>query len=782
MAATGAAGDAAQAIQVAVRVRPQNARETANNDAVAVQVRAEGEVVVTPPNASQPRVFTFDYSYGIDANQIGIYGNLGQALVNNAADGYNSCLFAYGQTGAGKSWSILGDTKQSELRGLLPRICKGIFTRFRDLVLCQECRVVCTYLEIYNERIKDLLTTSETSLDVRKHPLTGICVPNLTEAVVNRYDDVQALLATGDENRTVAATAMNAQSSRSHAVFTLSVAQTPKGGTHRKAQLHVVDLAGSERQKKTQADGAKLKEGAAINQSLTVLGQVIFSLAAQAQKKGGMQHVPFRNSKLTHLLSDSLSGNSKTVMLAAVSPASSNVDETLNTLRFAQSVKQVKTRAVKNEVSEQNQALIINELRQQIEVLRASLEKASLAGSGGPCAQKPADNSDGTNIIKMAVRASMDCDETDSIDVLGADPWDQQQCGFAEQVAQIERSIASTGTDETKRGIGGIATRFVELREKVENANFIMSWMMEYNFMPRSDGQSTWLAVISWKSSAEPPHLLGSLRAQLHEREQKGVHRILLDVDEDDFCKVYRKFETQYEGCLAVLNDNETAAGHEAGAELNGHCQILEAPKAKKTRRGAEGARAPVAEAEDQARNAASPCAPSLERGSSAQCPPTPAERTDTEEVARLRRDNARLEAEVLALREKLEACQPQSPATADQRNAKHSLAVPAAKASASGPGSISSAAQLQVAPLRPSTGGKPKAQPPPLERGSSSGAISRRQAPAHEGAAPRRSALSQPVSSRHAPPSRPSSAKRWGLNSDVSQWPACRVELMDTE
>jgi hypothetical protein len=275
-----------------------------------------------------------------------------------------------------------------------------------------------------------------------------------------------------------------------------------------------------------------------INQSLTVLGQVIFALAAQATAKNpGDRHVPFRNSKLTFLLSDSLSGNSKTVMIAAISPAADNAEETLNTLRFAQSVKKVKTKAVKNETSDANKDIQIAQLKQEVEDLKAQLHSALSSSS--------------TGVTTVRSAGAVDADDHDHED---GTAWEQQDCNYPEQIELIERALMQDSETVGAEHFG-VAAHFSALRELVEHTNFIMSWMMEYDFMPRSQGQSLWLATVKWVASDGPPHLIGNLRAELHDSGTE--HKVLAGYGVDDFRKLSRKFDERYEACLVELNNSE---------------------------------------------------------------------------------------------------------------------------------------------------------------------------------------------------------------------------------
>eukprot|EP00930_Biecheleria_cincta_P039976 TRINITY_DN27428_c0_g1_i1.p1 TRINITY_DN27428_c0_g1~~TRINITY_DN27428_c0_g1_i1.p1 ORF type:complete len:983 (-),score=197.88 TRINITY_DN27428_c0_g1_i1:9-2957(-) len=395
----GAEGTATDTIKVCVRVRPISQLELEGSSKLCVRIPLERpysrtvHLFNTAFSNSSPKVFSFDRAYWSAeprdehfVSQEHVMQDLGVELKNNALEGYNNCLFAYGQTGSGKTYSVLGDADSPENRGLLPRICEDIFRTIKELeddpTDASAFATSVSYLEIYNEQIRDLLALEERpKLDVRSHPQVGTYVQGLKDVPVFSWSEVADLLEFGTKQRAVASTVMNATSSRSHCIFTMEIARTitmPAGSSKQwLSKVNLVDLAGSERQKKTQATGERLKEGAMINQSLTALALVISKLAeycrlaGQFSPKGPKQQnmfVPFRSSKLTHLLMDSLSGNSKTVMIAALSPAKSNYDETLSTLMFAQSVKAIKTSATKNERVEDQLKL---ELELECERLRS---------------------------------------------------------------------------------------------------------------------------------------------------------------------------------------------------------------------------------------------------------------------------------------------------------------------------------------------------------------------------------------------------------------------------
>lgn len=365
-----------------------------------------GQTVLTPPGGDfKPKnnkaalegtkTFAYDKSYwSFDrkdkhyAGQENLFDDLGQPLLDNAFQGYNNCIFAYGQTGSGKSYSMMGYGAET---GIIPKICKDMFSRIEKLQTDKNvtCAVEVSYLEIYNERVRDLLNpANKGNLKVREHPSTGPYVEDLAKLLVRSNDEIENLMDEGNKARTVAATNMNETSSRSHAVFTLTLTQKrhdedTKMNAERVAKISLVDLAGSERATSTGATGARLKEGAEINRSLSTLGRVIAALAdlsASTSKKKSANMIPYRDSVLTWLLKDSLGGNSMTAMIAAISPADINFEETLSTLRYADSAKRIKNHAV---VNEDANARMIRELKEELAQLRSKLGGGGGGGSAG---------------------------------------------------------------------------------------------------------------------------------------------------------------------------------------------------------------------------------------------------------------------------------------------------------------------------------------------------------------------------------------------------------------
>lgn len=360
-----------ETVKVLVRCRPFNKREKDLKCNQVVDMKSDiGRVQLTKPNSSdQPKAFTFDGAYFMDSTSQTIYEDLGFPLVEGVLQGYNGTVFAYGQTGCGKSFTMEGIVDPPEHQGITPRSFKHIF---QEVAVRENCRflVQASYLEIYNESIRDLLSKdAKLGLDLKEHPDKGIYVKGLTNTVVQSAEELLAVMARGTKNRSVGATLMNADSSRSHSIFTVRVEMAEVGPTGkdliRVGKLNLVDLAGSERQGKTGATGARLKEATKINLSLSALGNVISALV-----DGKAKHIPYRDSKLTRLLQDSLGGNTKTLMVACISPADNNYDETLSTLRYANRAKNIKNKAV---INEDPRDALLREYQEEIKKLKEML-------------------------------------------------------------------------------------------------------------------------------------------------------------------------------------------------------------------------------------------------------------------------------------------------------------------------------------------------------------------------------------------------------------------------
>uniref|UniRef100_A0A8C2ZWC8 Kinesin family member 1C n=1 Tax=Cyclopterus lumpus TaxID=8103 RepID=A0A8C2ZWC8_CYCLU len=369
-------------VKVAVRVRPFNSRETGRNAKCVIQMQGNTTCISNPKQLKDgAKNFTFDYSYWSHttaedpsfACQKQVYKDIGEEMLLHAFEGYNVCIFAYGQTGGGKSYTMMGKQEPGQ-EGIIPQLCEDLFQRTggnSDPDLNYSVEV--SYMEIYCERARDLLNPkSQGTLRVREHPILGPYVEDLSKLAVTGFTDIRDLMDAGNKARTVAATNMNETSSRSHAVFTIVFTQQRRDqmtglDTEKVSKISLVDLAGSERADSSGAKGTRLKEGANINKSLTTLGKVISALAEMSNKKRKSDFIPYRDSVLTWLLKENLGGNSRTAMIAALSPADINYEETLSTLRYADRAKQIRCNAV---INEDPNAKLIRELKGEVERLR----------------------------------------------------------------------------------------------------------------------------------------------------------------------------------------------------------------------------------------------------------------------------------------------------------------------------------------------------------------------------------------------------------------------------
>ncbi|CCM05667.1 uncharacterized protein FIBRA_07897 [Fibroporia radiculosa] len=421
--------------------------------------------------------FAFDKSYWSagsrdDANycsQQTLYDDLGKELLDHGFAGFNACILAYGQTGSGKSYSMMGYGAD---KGIIPLTCSELFTRVDDKKAADphiNFTVEVSYIEIYNEKVRDLLNPKNTgNLRVREHPSLGPYVEDLSKLVVSSYDEMMQLMDEGNKARTVAATNMNETSSRSHAVFTLILTQKRHDvgtnlDTEKVSRISLVDLAGSERANSTGATGQRLKEGANINKSLTTLGKVIASLAAASQaeakkgKKGKAdEFVPYRDSVLTWLLKDSLGGNSKTAMIAAISPADVQYDETLSTLRYADQAKKIKNKAV---VNEDPNAKLVRELKEELEMLRARVSGSSseaVFDPSIPAAQQKVTYQAKDGTIKTVTKAALQEQLETSEKLMQSlnETWEEKMQRTQEVQKEREKALEELGISIDKNNVG----------------------------------------------------------------------------------------------------------------------------------------------------------------------------------------------------------------------------------------------------------------------------------------------------------------------------------------
>ncbi|XP_043918820.1 kinesin-like protein KIF3C [Protopterus annectens] len=367
-----------ETVKVVVRCRPMSRKEEAtDNDRVVDLDIKLGQVTIANPKATPgelSKTFTFDAVYDANSKQSDVYDETVRPLIDSVLQGFNGTVFAYGQTGTGKTYTMQGVWADQEKRGIIPNSFEHIFTHI-SRSQNQQFLVRASYLEIYQEEIRDLLSKDQNKkLELKENPETGVYIKDLSSFVTKNVKEIEHVMNIGNQARSVGATNMNEHSSRSHAIFVITIecSETDEDGeSHiRVGKLNLVDLAGSERQSKTGVQGDRLKEASKINLSLSALGNVISALV-----DGKSSHIPYRDSKLTRLLQDSLGGNAKTIMIATIGPASCNYDESLITLRYANRAKNIKN---KPRINEDPKDALLREFQEEIARLKAQLEKKGL--------------------------------------------------------------------------------------------------------------------------------------------------------------------------------------------------------------------------------------------------------------------------------------------------------------------------------------------------------------------------------------------------------------------
>uniref|UniRef100_A0A670YZL5 Kinesin-like protein n=1 Tax=Pseudonaja textilis TaxID=8673 RepID=A0A670YZL5_PSETE len=399
-----------ETLKVVVRCRPMNRKEEATGYERILDMDVKlGQVTIRNPKASPgelAKTFTFDAVYDATSKQADLYDETVRPLIDSVLQGFNGTIFAYGQTGTGKTYTMQGIWADPEKRGVIPISFEHIFTHI-SRSQNQQYLVRASYLEIYQEEIRDLLAKDQSKkMELKENPETGVYIKDLSSFVTKNVKEIEHVMNLGNQTRSVGSTNMNEYSSRSHAIFVITVECSeagPDGEDHiRVGKLNLVDLAGSERQSKMGAQGERPKEASKINLSLSALGNVISALV-----DGKSTHIPYRDSKLTRLLQDSLGGNAKTIMVATLGPASHSYDESLSTLRFANRAKNIKN---KPRVNEDPKDTLLREFQEEIIRLKAQLEKRGMLskkrrrssrrkktidGEGTPESEEAEDNEDG---------------------------------------------------------------------------------------------------------------------------------------------------------------------------------------------------------------------------------------------------------------------------------------------------------------------------------------------------------------------------------------------------
>ena len=336
-------GEFRKNIQVVCRVKPLAFREKESFEVSSIEVLTDRKTVKIKSQLES--TFTFDQVYPPETSQKQLFESIGLPTVKSVLEGFNGTILAYGQTSSGKTYTMVGqDISDTLTKGLIPRISKTIFEEIQESEQELEFSVKVSFYEIYLEKIRDLLDTRKTNLKISEDKTRGVFIKDLSEYYVGSENEVFALLKLGNKQREVAGTLMNEESSRSHAIFMVTISQhNTQDLSLKTGKMFLVDLAGSEKLSKTGAEGKRLDETKNINKSLSSLGNVICALT-----DGKSLHVPYRDSKLTRVLSESLGGNSKTSLIVTVSSALFNENETLSTLRFGLRAKAVKNKPVVN--------------------------------------------------------------------------------------------------------------------------------------------------------------------------------------------------------------------------------------------------------------------------------------------------------------------------------------------------------------------------------------------------------------------------------------------------
>eukprot|EP01064_Diplonema_japonicum_P034844 TRINITY_DN7353_c0_g1_i1.p1 TRINITY_DN7353_c0_g1~~TRINITY_DN7353_c0_g1_i1.p1 ORF type:complete len:838 (+),score=239.38 TRINITY_DN7353_c0_g1_i1:60-2573(+) len=440
-------------IKVCARFRPLNKLEIAEGGTECVTLHGESgvEIKTGGDTGGNTNKFQFDHVFGSDSEQVGIYGVVGRPVVADIFKGYNGTIFVYGQTGSGKSHTMMGPSVETDSKGIIPRVVEQIFVNVAEADPHIEFSIKVSYVEIYLEKIRDLLDTTKVNLQLREDFKggKGVYIAEATEQYVGCPDEIFEIMKEGGDNRVVSSTRMNDTSSRSHAIFSISITQKHSVKLDQKTgKLYLVDLAGSEKVGKTNAVGQQLEEAKLINKSLSALGQVITALT---DKKA--THIPYRDSKLTRLLQDSLGGNSRTSLIICGSMSEYNAFETLSTLRFGQRAKSIQNKA------KINRELTVGEYK----ILLAQMEKEIAALRTG-------------NGLPTTTSAGLDRDSAADTAKLEAELAEEREAMEAEKIELQDEisSLQATNTLQTSL-IDRYRSEVTQFKEEVE------MWEIDYD-------------------------------------------------------------------------------------------------------------------------------------------------------------------------------------------------------------------------------------------------------------------------------------------------------------
>mmetsp|Transcript_4528 Transcript_4528/g.11315 ORF Transcript_4528/g.11315 Transcript_4528/m.11315 type:complete len:575 (-) Transcript_4528:133-1857(-) len=471
------------AIVVAARFRPMNSQEAGHGSAEAATVHEDGKgVTVVHGQDKQEHTFTFDRCFGPGSAQSDVYDATGRPIVEDVLEGYYGTVFAYGQTGSGKTYTMEGQQNDEDGKGIIPRAVEHLFDEVERCAETDDVTISVSFVEIYLERIRDLLdkSKSKVNLEVRVDVKRGVYIDNATEQVVSSDAKLLKVLEAGSKMRHVSATGMNTESSRSHAIFMITICKkNTKDLSVKTGKLFLVDLAGSEMVSKTGAKGEQLEEAKNINKSLSALGNVIKALT-----DGKASYVPYRDSKLTRILQDSLGGTSRACLICACSPASWNITETMSTLRFGTRAKYIKNKPKKHVGYGGTHADELLQARQEeIDNLRAELEglQASVSTDKGLLARYSRKYGQLVDVPEGASLEEVDGPAVNMNEVVGM--ANERANKLQMQVAAIhkESSLARHALAEVERHLVDEKHVFGQVRTEV--ANLLMKYAAPDNEM-----------------------------------------------------------------------------------------------------------------------------------------------------------------------------------------------------------------------------------------------------------------------------------------------------------
>ncbi len=629
------AGESAT-VQVAVRIRPLNKREQSNESIITVKgsiihntspfISSSSHAISSPvvatelqiknPESKEKNTFSYDFIYGPDSTQNQVFDQIGMSIIDNTFKGYNTCVFAYGQTGTGKSHSMMGSTDQP---GLIPNICDALFNlqEAHNTALSPinvNYKVEISYSEIYAESVRDLLSnTPKVALKIREHPVIGPYVENLTQVLVQDFNSIKKLIFQGNKERMTAATAMNSQSSRSHAILTVYFTQIisdPSIGKPRQvlSKINLVDLAGSERVESSEVEGINFTEAININKSLTTLGNVISKLAIQSKSKLVKKpkktktsittskkitksilkkpaHIPYRDSTLTWILKESLGGNSKTYMIATLSPSSLNYNESMSTLRYASNVKQIINtvkvnedpndkliRALKSEIDDLKMQLAIrgsdsNYSNEDLKVLRDEIysREELMRERDRTWEQKLADSK---NLeIQIREQHKHDLEQQQLM-------YNKQLESAANEKLELERKIAELSiqtprnADDTTPALRTITNDILSKQEESQFQLLTKQEEQNTNLLTKQEAQNAELL----KQNAELQ--LQILRSQ--EAQNAELKRVIMEVHLNNNNAIIKEYETKLIDQIKITKEALTEAATAKSAQENSIKEIEE--------------------------------------------------------------------------------------------------------------------------------------------------------------------------------------------------------------